>query len=205
MSHVASCPRCPRPLRRRPPAWVCAVHGEVPALWRSEVASYETFAEHLRRAGDFPSCLLWPVPPGWQVTGFAACGEPGRVRASLTSATGTTPHDGVVDVLLVSEEPGTGLGARVAGLAVSDPVVPDEPPAARVQLEQVGVALWSLPADGARDGAVLVGEAHGRWLWVVVRPTGAVLLLTRWNQVRDVSRLGPALLEVDFGGIAPNW
>lgn len=204
MSHEASCPRCPRPLRRGPSAWVCALHGEVPPLWRSPTSSYESFAEHLRRCGDFPTYLLWPVPPGWQVTGFASCGGPGRVRATLTSATGTTDRDGVVDVLLVSEEPGTGLGARVAGVDVSDPVVPDEPPAVRVELDRLGVPLWSLPVEEER-GAVLVGEAGGRWLWVVVRPVGAVLLLTGWNQVRDVSHLGPALLEVDFGGIAPHW
>ena len=53
--------------------------------------------------------------------------------------------------------------------------------------------------------SVLAGEAAGRWLWIVLRPASALLLLQDEWILRDVSALGPQLLETPFGGPRPGW
>jgi hypothetical protein len=58
---------------------------------------------------------------------------------------------------------------------------------------------------GELDRSVLAGEAHGRWLWIVLRPASAILLLRDDWILRDVSGLGAPLLEMSFGGAAPLW
>ena len=48
-------------------------------------------------------------------------------------------------------------------------------------------------------------EAAGRWLWIVLRPASALLLLRQdWN-LRDVSHVGPQLVELPFGEHRPAW
>lgn len=201
------CPRCPRPARRTGRGWDCVEHGPVRPLWRAETAGYEEFALHLGRSQGMPTYLPWPLPPGWQVTGFATVGEAGTPVATLTSTTGTTARDGVVDLLVVTEEPGVGLGARVAGVPVTDPPVPSGRPDLRIEVDQASAALWLVAAraEEAIGASVLLGEAGGRWLWVVVRPGPAVLLLNGGGLLRDVSHDGPSLLELAFGGIEPHW
>lgn len=183
------------------------MHGVVAPLWRGGAPTYEAFAEHLGRAGELPTYLPWPPPPGWQVSGFACVGESGSPRATMTCSTGTTPDDGVVDVMVVAEEAGTGLGARVAGVSISDPEIGAEPPALRIRVDQGSAAMWTVAADAPTESGatVLLGEQQGRWLWVVVRPAVAVLLLARWRQLKDVSADGPSLLDLAFGGIEPRW
>ena len=62
------------------------------------------------------------MSPGWQVTDFAVVGaDPARPRATMTCCSGTSELDGPVDVIVVAEEAGTGLGARIAGTLHDDP------------------------------------------------------------------------------------
>jgi hypothetical protein len=58
---------------------------------------------------------------------------------------------------------------------------------------------------GELDRSVVAGEAQGRWLWIVLRPASAVLLLRDDWMLRDVSGLGAPLLEVSYGGPTPLW
>lgn len=207
------CPRCPAPVAPtgRPGEWSCPDHGLVPPLWRPREATYDDFVEHLRTAASFPTLLPWPMIPGWSVTDFAVVGAPGAGRAALTCTSGTSELDGPVDLIVVTEEAGTGLGARVAGLLPrEDPgaEVGDGPPAVRVRVDRLTVPLWTVSisaGDGDWDRSVLAGEADGRWLWVVLRPASAILLLHDDLILRDVSDLGPPLLELPFGGPAPPW
>ena len=70
------------------------------------------------------------------------------------------------------------------------------------------VALWSVSTSRAGpdlDRAVLAGEAEGRWLWLVLRPASALLLLRDDWILRDVSQVGPPLVELPFGGPPPHW
>lgn len=210
----AGCPRCATPVAadpRDPDAWSCPEHGPIRPLWRPEESSYDAFAEHLRASVGFPTYLPWPMSPGWSVTDFALVGNArDRTTATLTCCSGSSALDGPVDVVVVTEEAGTGLGARCAGTRHTDPgdEVGHGPPAVRVRVESQVVPLWPVStsdAGGELDRSVLAGEAHGRWLWLVLRPASAVLLLRDDWILRDVSGLGPPLVEMPFGGAAPLW
>lgn len=211
MSLRAGCPFCPAPVTEAGGTWACVEHGPTPPLWRCQDPSYDDFTDQLYRCGDFPTLLPWPLGPGWRVTDFAAMGEDaGRMRATLTCTSGTTALDGPVDVFVVVEEPGTGLGPRVAGTGRDDPgeEVTHGPPAARVRLGSQQVPLWAVSTSSTApefDRSVLVGESQARWLWLVVRPAPAMLLLTDEWILREAAELGPPLLEVPFEGPAPRW
>ena len=208
------CPRCASPLEA--PAddltgtgWGCPQHGPTAALRRPEEASYDAFAEVLAAAGDFPTYLPWPLSPGWIVSDFAVVGER-EPRATLTCSSGTSPLDGPVDVFVVSEESGTGLGSRCAGTRHLDPgpEIGERTATVRVRINSQSVPLWavSTPSDVSElDRSVVAGEADGRWLWVVLRPASAMLLLRDEWILRDVSDMGPPLLEIPFGGPRPTW
>lgn len=211
MALTVGCPRCPVPVARvlGDEGWSCPEHGVVSPLWRPAEASYDDFAQHLLGSAGFPTYLPWPLRPGWRVTDFASVGGPGDARATMTCCSGTSTLDGPVDVLVVSEEPGTGLGARIAGTAGPDPGDQvDGPPQVRVRIEHQAVPLWSVTTTGTSmewDRFVVAGEAFGRWFWMVVQPASAVLLLRDDWTLRDVSGLGPLLLELPFGGNPPPW
>lgn len=208
MSLVPSCPRCPAAVREHEGGWSCAVHGAVPPLWRPAAPSYDELAEHLQRADGLPTYLPWPLPPGWEVTGFGVVGDPGRPCATITAVAGPTELDGPVEVLVVSEEPGTGLGARCAGTVHSDPgeEITLAPAGARIRVDAQSIALWPISTPGASlDRSVFAGEAGGRWLWLVLRPASAMLLFTDSWQLVDVSGFGAQLLAVPFGGHPPAW
>ena len=213
MSLVAACPRCRAAAPLVDGAPRCPVHGAVSrTLWRPEddaEISYEVFVDHLGTAGTFPTYLPWPMSPGWSVTDFAVAAE-GRTWATATCVSGTSELDGPVDVFVVAEEPGTGLGARCAGLDSSDPgrEVGEGQPSARVRIGSQSVSLWivsTATSDDRFDRSVFVGEANGRWLWLVLRPASAMLLLRDDWILRDVSSVGPPLVEMPFGGPRPVW
>ena len=57
---------------------------------------------------------------------------------------------------------------------------------------------------GLRGIRELAGEAEGRWLWLVLRPASAVLMLrTPWTFC-PADGIGPALLAVPFGPVLPE-
>jgi hypothetical protein len=212
MPLAAGCPRCPTPLV--PDAaggWTCPTHGPVAPLWRPRTATYDDFAEHLETAGRFPTYLPWPMSPGWSVSDFGVVGgRADAARATMTCCSGTSQLDGPVDLLVVAEEAGTGLGARCAGLPSDGPGTDlrDEASVAKVHLDARSVPLWAVSTSAFQhelDRSVLAGEAAGRWLWLVVRPAAAVLLLRDDWILRDVSGAGPELVEMSFGGPTPHW
>ena len=207
----AECPRCPTPIPHSTGGgWSCPDHGPTAPLLRPDAPSYDAFLEALAASGDFPTYLPWPISPGWTVSDFAVVGEAAHGRATLTCSSGTSALDGPVDVFVVSEESGIGLGARCAGTPHLDPG-PDlgvgRPPV-RVRIGSQAVPLWAVStwsSDVEVDRAVFAGEAGGRWLWVVLRPASAMLLLQDEWILRDVSGIGPSLVELPFGGPQPTW
>ena len=207
MSITASCVRCSAPVLDGS----CPVHGSTRTLWHPEETSYDTFVTHLADSRGFPSYLPWPMSPGWSVTDVASVTDPaGRAVATLTCTSGTSALDGPVDLLVVAEEAGTGLGSRCAGTRYDDPGadIGERPPSARVRIGSQAVNLWDIStssADGEFDRSVVAGEASGRWLWIVLRPASALLLLRDDWILRDVSGLGPPLVEMPFGGHRPVW
>jgi hypothetical protein len=211
-----ACPRCSAPIAElEPNAWSCPEHGGVVPLWRPRESTYDEFAGHLERAGTFPTYLPWPLGPGWTVSDFAVVAGADGARATLACVSGTSVLDGPVDVMVVSEEPGTGLGARVAGLggSSSEPVDPGSEVGqgtslVKVRLGTHPVGLWSVSTAGTEgewDRSVLAGEAEGRWLWLVLRPASAILLLRDDWILRDISASGPHLVTLPFGGPPPPW
>ncbi|WP_028659718.1 DUF6758 family protein [Nocardioides insulae] len=215
MSLAAGCPRCSLPIAPAAgpeqavltgEAWLCPDHGEIRPLWHPDMASYEDFVDQLARAESPPTLLPWPLGPGWQVSDFGVV----TGRARYTCVSGTTELDGPVDVLVVVEEAGVGLGARVAGTQHDDPgrEIARGRPTARIWVEAQSVSVWPVSTSdsgGEWDRTVVAGEAGGRWLWLVLRPASAALLLRQEWRLRDASGLGPALLEVPFGGTAASW
>lgn len=210
MTLNAGCPRCPAPVSQVETQWVCVEHGEIVPLWRPEEPSYDAFADHLRGARAFPTYLPWPLGPGWSVSDFALVGDDLQVCATMACLSGTSVLDGPVDVLVVSEEPGTGLGARIARTPHDDPgeEIRNNPPSVKVRIGSKVVPLWPVSissATGEWDRSVVAGEAGGRWLWMVLQPASAVLLLRDDWILRDVSTAGPQLVELPFAGTPPPW
>lgn len=214
MSLTPGCPRCREGLDPRSVDGECPEHGGLPPLWAPEEVTYDGFVEHLGVAGEFPTYLPWPMSPGWSVTDFgvvaAGSDSTARALATLTCCSGTSELDGPVDVFVVAEEAGVGLGARCAGLASPDPGgdLGDGPPPVRVRIGSHTVPLWAVStsvSDHEFDRSVFAGEALGRWLWIVLRPASAMLLLRDDWILRDVSGLGAPLLEMPFAGPRPVW
>ena len=76
-----------------------------------------------------------------------------------------------------------------------------------MRIESQVVPLWPISVSatvGEWDRSVVAGEAAGRWLWMVMRPASAILLLRDDWILRDVSTVGPQLVEMPFGGPAPS-
>jgi len=206
---AASCPRCTSPVTGEGASFACTVHGRVDPFWRPDQADYDSFAELVGRSDDLPTYLPWPMSPGWSITDFAVAADE-QTWATATCVSGPSELDGPVDVFVVAEEPGTGLGARCAGIDSSDPgrEVGDGQPTARVRIGSQSVSLWAVStasSDDRFDRSVFAGEANGRWLWLVLRPASAMLLLRDDWILRDVSSVGPPLVEMPFGGPRPVW
>lgn len=210
MTLAAGCPRCSAPVEGSGDAWSCRDHGAIRPLWRVGVPTYDALAEHLERASPIPTLLPWPLRPGWGISDFGSvAGQNGSAKASFVSCTGSNDLDGVVEMTLVSEEPGVGLGARVAVVDHTDPGTNiDGPPHARLRVDGRDVALWSVSTserDADFDRSVFAGEAQGRWLWLVLRPASAALLLADQWELEDLAGLGPQLLELPFLDVPKPW
>lgn len=211
MTLAAGCPRCTWPVTRDEHGWRCPDHGGITPLWRPATATYEAFAQHLKHCGGAPTLVPWPLAPGWTITDFGCVTAPGdEAHASMLSCSGLTDQDGLVELTIVSEEPGVGLGARCAGLDQTDPgtEVGKDPPHAKIRIDGLPLPLWSVStarSDLTFDRSVFAGEAHGRWLWLVLRPASAALLLRDEWMLADVADLGPALVDLPFGGNPPPW
>ncbi|MGZ5415785.1 MAG: DUF6758 family protein [Nocardioides sp.] len=211
MTLAPGCPRCPSSVSDEGDGWRCADHGMIAPLWRTSASDYVSFTEHLTRAAGMPSLMPWPLATGWTVTDFGSVAAEGReAHATFVACAAPSEHDGVVELTVVSEEPGVGLGARIAGAPRTDPGadIGEGPPHVKVRIDGHPVSLWAVSTsatDVAFDRSVFAGEAHGRWLWLVLRPASAALLLSDEWVLHDVSGLGPELISLPFGGSPPAW
>lgn len=197
----ATCPRCGLPLR--PPGlmsstWDCEQHGPVAPLRSYHRLSVELLAQTVRRT-RVPLWSPLPLLPGWTVTGMALAGDDRTgARAAALALSGPSPLGGPADVVLVAEEPGIGLGARLAGTASLDPgSVPGGAPDAKVEAAGHDTPLWR--CESADDRCALVGEASGVWLWVVLWPPAAELLLIEHIELHDLRDEAHAGLDLPIG------
>jgi hypothetical protein len=186
-------------------AWVCELHGEIAPLTVRPGATAEIVA-WMVGAAEVPVWMPWPLPAGWLVTGVAHAGDDRTgARAVVTVLSGPAPFGGAGDLVLVAEEPGVGLGARYANLpgpdpgigAVHDGTIPD----ARIEAADHPTPLWSVQTTP--DRAVFVGEAKGEWLWAVLWPETASLIV--YDRLRLVDlRDAHHPLDLPFGAPSPR-
>jgi hypothetical protein len=205
MGMLRTCPRCAGPVREPSAwssAWQCDRHGEVDPLHVMDRPSSESLQAALHGAA-VPVWLPWPLPAGWVVTGFATAGdERSGTRGSAVALSGPNPMGGPGDMLLISEEPGVGLGARFAGLAGPDPGgdFTALAPHAFVQFASRQFPLWHVEAPSR---AAFAGEVMGSWLWLVLWPDTAGVLLLEPLPLRDLRDPGQEL-DLPFGARSPR-
>lgn len=203
MTVVTTCPRCrevldaPTLMRSE---YQCRTHGPVAPYQVRTPATAAMAAEIAGRAG-VPVWAPAPLPRTWTITGFGHAGDDRTgLRATVTACCGPSPVGGPVDLHVVAEEPGTGLGARYSG--TTDEAV--EPALAgastrRLRTDGRSCALWRVPTPGDRVG--YVGEAGGVWLWLVLWPSDGDLVLVDGIELTDLRHSGGEQLL--FGAPSP--
>lgn len=203
MNDSPCCPRCG--LNVKPPTvhdqvWRCSTHGVVAPV-RLWAALDRDAMESIRQRSGVPLWVLSPSPPEWAVTGLAMAGDPDRpAQATAVAATGPAPLGGMAELMLVAEELGTGLGSGYAALNGPDPGgLLAGAPQASVRIDGHATPLWSVPTNA--DRCVFVGEALGRWLWAVLWPAEAGVLLLEDLVLLDLREHIPGGLH--FGPPSP--
>jgi hypothetical protein len=178
--------------------WTCSEHGPVQPYRHGHVEALQQVSAHAR----VPVWVPRPLLAGWSLGGLAWCGDDrtGATATALAMA-GPSPLGGPADMVLVAEEPGVGLGARIAGLPGPDPGdLGGRAPEAKVLAASHPTALWR--SDSAADRVAFVGEASGVWFWAVLWPPAAELVLLEHVELFDL-RDDPAF-EVPLGATSPR-
>ncbi|MBL7501374.1 DUF6758 family protein [Frankia nepalensis] len=187
MTSASACPRCLG--RLRPPdlwsdQWRCDEHGDV-SPWHEATVAPEEALRALAGTATVPVWVPSPMPVHWYVGGVGWAGDDrAGARSSALATAGPSPVGGPADMLLVAEAPGTGLGSRLAGLPGPDPEQLDALPEAKVEAAGHPTALW--PVASPPDRAAFVGEAGGVWLWLLLWPADAALLLLEHLVLEDL-------------------
>jgi hypothetical protein len=135
-------------------SWRCESHGDVAPLHAVAPVTGEAVRVGVLHS-RVPVWLLWPLPPGWLVTGIAWAGdERAPAVASAVALSGPALVGGPADLVLVAEEPGVGVASGLAGreLVDPDPSTMAGPPATRVATGGRPAPLWSVPTAGPRSG-----------------------------------------------------
>jgi hypothetical protein len=183
--------------------WDCERHGAVHPLH----VVPRPAGEALRKVAGHSGVPLWsplPLLPGWSLTGLATVGDDRTpAKATITALAGPSPLGGPADLLLVAEEPGVGVGARFAGLEEVDPgQCAVGPPDAKIEAAGHPTALWR--CQSADDRAAFVGEAMGVWLWAVLWPPAAELVLLEHVVLHDLRDEAHAAIDLPIGAPSPR-
>jgi hypothetical protein len=184
-------------------SWSCEQHG---AVWPLHLVLHPSL-ESLHKAAEHAGVPLWcplPLLPGWSITGLAVVGDDrSKAKANVLALSGPSPLGGPADMLLIAEEPGVGVGARYAGLESLDPgACVDSAPDAKVEAAGHPTALWRVEA--APDRAAFVGEAKGVWLYAVLWPPAAELVLLEHVVLHDLRDQAHTGIDLPFGAPSPR-
>lgn len=203
MTGSPRCPRCGEALL--PPTvmherFECSRHGPVAPLHDPVLPGPEALAT-LAKCSDVPFWLPWPLPATWVFTGLRLVGggkEP--VEAVVIGLTGRGLTQGPSDLLIVAEQPGTGLGAALAGTTEPDPDLTTSAAVTKIRAAGYQTPLWSLESP---DRAAYVGEAAGQWLWLVAWPQASWAVVDDDLQLVDLRGTG-ALADLPTGALMPR-
>jgi hypothetical protein len=203
-----TCPRCGRPVR--PPGlwssdWECSAHGPVAPLQGVRTANDATLDVVLSRT-RVPVWLPWALPSNWVVTGFADAGDDRSGAVAVAVAlSGPAPVGGMGEMVVVAEEPGTGLAARLAELPGPDvgPEFDAGPVSHKLRFAGHEVHLWRVPTGDAV--AAYAGEALACWLWFVMSPADTGLIMPEVTALRDLRERGDGdvALTPPYGALSP--
>lgn len=199
------CPRCGKQAHAPTAwssAWRCDLHGDIDPVMPARRPTKDGLDSLLKNA-RVPAFLPWPLPQGWVVSGFASAGdERTGARGFAVALSGPNPLGGPADLLIVAEEPGVGLGAGLAGLPGPDPGhgFATGQSHGTVRVANHEAPLWLVESDGA---AVFAGEVAGSWLWVLIWPDTAGVLLLEPLPLRDL-RDPYQDLDLPFGALSPR-
>ncbi|MCW2613186.1 MAG: putative phosphotransacetylase [Frankiales bacterium] len=198
---IPTCPRCGLPVRApglMSSDWHCDRHGPVLPQRTWTHVGPELLAQ-VSRDAQVPLWSPLPLLPGWTVTGLATAGDDrGGPRATALALSGPSPLGGPADMVLVAEEPSTGLGGRTAGTEALDPgLTADGAPDAKVQAAGHDTPLWLV--DSADDRIAFAGEALGVWLWAVLWPPAAELVLLEHVELHDLRHESHVGLDLPVG------
>lgn len=184
-------------------SWDCERHGAVHPLHVVAKPAVEALHKLAGSAG-VPLWVPLPLLPGWTLTGLATAGdERTSAKATVVALSGPSPLGGPADLLLIAEEPGVGVGARFAGLDEIDPgLTVVGQPDAKVEAAGHPTALWRSPS--ADDRAAFVGEAMGVWLWAVLWPPAAELVLLEHVVLHDLRAAAHASVDLPVGAPSPR-
>lgn len=202
------CPRCQRELLAPSlwsTAWRCEAHGDVPPFHTVTPVGPDSLRGCADRA-KVPLWTLWPLPPGWLVSGLAWAGDDrAPAVATALALSGPALVGGPADLVLVAEEPGVGLAGGLAGLGLVDPgrATLADSPVARISAAGHPTPLWAAPTPPSSEVAAYVGEASGCWLWVLAWPSETGLELHDHAGLVDLRDPGHPL-DLPFGAPSPR-
>lgn len=206
MTASTTCPRCGGSLQ--PPGlwsseWRCEQHGPVLPLHVAKVPSLRVLRDVASQA-RVPVWMPHPLPISWVITGIVYVGdERSGARGTALLCSGPSPVGGPADMALVAEEPGVGLGARLAGLPDPDPGPLSGPAEVKLSVAGHPTALWAAAA-ASRERVAYAGEARGCWLWEVLWPESASLLLLEDLRLEDLRDDVVPDAELLFGAASPR-
>ncbi len=193
-----------QPPNLRTSRWCCPEHGEIAPL-HHVVAGHADTVNQLAQRSQVPLWVAWPLPTAWLVTGVQVAGDDhsGWLATAVALSgpnplfTPDRPGPLAADLVVVAEQPGIGLGARLAGIADVDPgpalehAMSGSSAHAGVDAAGHAVPLWCVP--GRSDRAVYVGEAASVWLWLVALPAEAGAMVLEDLRLVDLRDPGHAL------------
>ncbi|MEJ7707849.1 MAG: DUF6758 family protein [Nocardioidaceae bacterium] len=158
-----------------------------------------------------PLWAPWPIPASWTFAGAAHTDA-----ATVGCWWAEDPFGDPTEVMFVCEEAGAGVGAHLSGLPRDYPnaEVGVGPPHARFTIEGHVLPLWAVDAEplsptaptavATRDRAVYAGEAAGRWLWTIVHPAEAGVIVIQPLTLLDARALGAELELLPLGELSPR-
>ena len=191
------CPQCGGPLQipdLMSSAFRCALHGDVAPVETAVLLDQEHLPG-VTRSAQVPIWFPWPMPGSWVSAGIQRVGDArsGAV-AAVTALAGQSLAEGPSDLLIVSEQPGIGFGARLAGLPDVDPgeEIANAPYDTKVRTGRWITPLWSVTSP---DRVVYVGESGGNWLWLIGWPSAVWSVIHDDLHLIDLCSAGP---EIDI-------